>query len=482
VTSRLCNATLGRLPARIRRPAYDRSVVERGIVHLGPGAFHRVHQAWFAERWLERDPRWGIVGVALRSAALGAALEPQDWLYTLAILDRREAFEVIGSIVGVVVGDGAADLAACTIAGRQTRLVTLTVTEKGYCLDGAGRLDRNHPDIVHDLACPRRPRSAVGFVVEGLRQRRELGLGPVPVVSCDNLADNGRLLAAAVQDYAQELDPGLRGWIADEVPFPCTMVDSITPATTPELRSRVASETGLEDAWPVQRESFLQWVVEKHDAVSSPDWEGAGVTLTADVSAHERAKLRLLNGAHSTLAYVGLLRGHQTVGQAMADSALRDFVVEFLRRDVVPTLRHVPGLDLETYLRAVLNRFENPAMRHELAQIAWDGSKKLPVRLLGTVRDALASGAPVDRPCVTLAAWMHFVRSRAAAGVPIVDPLGEQLSELGRRRTTGEARHDVGAFLELGAVFPRELVLDARFRSALERAYSRLGRSPAALT
>jgi fructuronate reductase len=482
VTARLSAATLDQLPTEVRRPRYDRSSVECGIVHLGPGAFHRVHQAWYAEQWLATDRRWGIAGVSLRSDALRAALAAQDGLYTLAVVDESPSFEVLGSLCEVLVAGDVPAAALRRVARPETRLLTMTVTEKGYCLDVDGHLDLTHPDVRHDLEQPRLPRSAIGFVVEGLRLRRELGLPPVPVMSCDNLAGNGHLLSAAVRSLAAALDPSLAAWIEGEVPFPCTMVDSITPATTPELRERVAAATGLEDAWPVQREAFVQWVVEEHRAVQSPDWAAAGVVVTNDVAGYERAKLRLLNGAHSTLAYVGLLQGHATVREAMQDDALAALVRELMLDDVAPTLRPVQGLDVTEYVDAVLRRFRNPVIRHELAQIAWDGSKKLPVRILGTVRDALAAGRPLDRLCVPLAAWMHFVRRRVAAGVPLVDPLSDRLDELARGRTDGSAANDVAAFLALGEVFPRDLAAAAPFRVALERAYARVGSAAAALT
>jgi len=306
-------------------------------------------------------------------------------------------------------------------------------------------------------------------------------LPAVPVLSCDNLAGNGRLLAAAAREFAAQLDPGLAAWIEAEVAFPCTMVDSITPATTPALVQRVRTELGIEDRWPVQRESFVQWVVEEHEALESPDWARAGVTLTDDVSGYERAKLRLLNGAHSTLAYAGILRGHETVADAMRDTALAAFVRDLMRKDVAPTLQPVRGLDIDGYIEAVLRRFSNPAIRHELAQIAWDGSKKLPIRIIGTIQDALAAGAPIERPCVTLAAWMHFVRRRTAEGIALVDPLSERLARLAREQTTGEATADVGAFLSLHEMLPRDLGEDVRFRKALERAYGRLATAPGTL-
>lgn len=482
MTARLCRTTLSGLPASIRRPRYDLDRVQRGIVHLGPGAFHRVHQAWYAERWLAADPRWGIVGVSLRSPALREALEPQDGLYALAIVDERPSFEVIGSLRELVVAADSPARALQCIASPDARLVTLTVTEKGYCLGVGDRLDFEHADIRHDVEYPREPRSAIGLIVEGLRLRRERRMPPLPVMSCDNLAGNGRLLGNAVRELAASSDPGLAAWIEAEVPFPCTMVDSITPATTPELRSRVESALGFRDAWPVQREAFVQWVVEEHRAAEGPDWAAAGVVVTRDVAGFERAKLRLLNGAHSTLAYVGLLRGHQTVAEAMRDAALVAAVRRLMVEDVTATLSPVPGLDVPDYVTSVLRRFENPAIRHELAQIAWDGSKKLPVRILGTVRDARRLGRPLDRLCLPVAAWMHFLRRRAAAGTPIVDPLAGQLAALASGLTGGDATADVAAFLAMEEVFPRDLATDATFRAALERAYRRLAGGSAELT
>jgi fructuronate reductase len=458
----------------VRRPHYDLGRVEPGIVHLGPGAFHRVHQAWYAEQWLAADLRWGIVGVSLRSAALREALAPQDGLYTLAIVDEHPSFEVIGSLRECVVAFESPARARECIANPKARLVTLTVTEKGYCLGVDDRLDFAHPDIRHDLEHPREPRSAIGLIVEGLRLRREQRLPALPVMSCDNLAGNGRLLGAAVRELAAHADPGLAAWIEAEVSFPCTMVDSITPATTPALRSAVEIALGVLDAWPVQRESFVQWVVEEHRALESPDWAAAGVVVTRDVAGHERAKLRLLNGAHSTLAYVGLLRGHRTVADAMSDAALATAVRRLMLEDVAATLSPVAGLDLPAYVASVLRRFANPAIRHELAQIAWDGSKKLPVRILGTLRDARRLGRPLDRLCLPLAAWMHFVRRRSAGGEAIVDPLAARLVTLARDQTSGDAAGDVAAFLGLVEVFSRDLAGDAAFRESLQRAYRRL--------
>ncbi|EJL20930.1 mannitol-1-phosphate/altronate dehydrogenase [Caulobacter sp. AP07] len=459
-------------------PAYDRDKVTVGVVHFGPGAFHRAHQAFYFDQLLAKDPRWGISAVSLKSPGVRDALQPQDGLYTLAQLDAETTFRVVGSILEVLVAPEDPPAVFARLAAPHTRMVTLTVTEKGYCLTGDGKLDTAHPDIVHDLASPREPVSVIGYIVEGLRRRHQAGLPPYAVVACDNLADNGWRLKAATVAFAQAVDPVLAAWIETEARFPRTMVDSITPATDDALRARVEAATGLTDAWPIQREAFTQWVVEDvlgppSENGGAPDLASVGVTLTDDVRGFERAKLRLLNGVHSTIAYAGLLKGHETVFEAISDADLARLAEDLMVQDIIPTLTAPRGLDLAAYAQAILGRFRNPEIRHLLAQIAWDGSQKLPFRLLGTVADALAAGRPVDRLTLPLAAWMRFVRRRAAEGVAIVDPLADRLVETAAA-CTGDARADVGQFLKLEPVFSRALAGNPVFVAALEGAYATL--------
>ncbi len=454
-------------------PGYDRDKVEIGVVHFGPGAFHRAHQAFYFDRLLESDPRWGICAVSLKSPGVRDALSPQDGLYTLAQLDRETSFRVIGSILEVLVAPEDPEAVFARLAAPQTRLVTLTVTEKGYCLTGEGKLDTAHPDIVHDLASPRGPVSAVGYIVEGLRRRFAAGLPPYAVVACDNLADNGWRLKAATIAFAEAVDPALASWIEQNAAFPRTMVDSITPATDDALRARVQAATGLHDAWPIQREAFTQWVVEDVLGDGAPDLASVGVTLTDDVRGFERAKLRLLNGVHSTLAYAGLLKGHETVFEAVGDPALEALARDLMVQDIIPTLTAPRGLDLVAYAEAILDRFRNPEIRHFLSQIAWDGSQKLPFRILGTVKDALEAGRPVDRLAVPIAAWFHFLKKRAAEGVAVTDPLADRLLAV-VKALPGDVTGDVAAFLAVEAVFPAELSANATFVAAVETAYGEL--------
>jgi fructuronate reductase len=475
VTLRLSERTLARTSQQVLQPQYDRAGTRIGTVHFGPGAFHRAHQAFYFDRLLERDKSRAVCAVSLKTASVRDALAPQDGLYTLVELDARPTTRVIGAIREVLLAPQDAALVGRRLAAPDTSLVTITVTEKGYCLNGAGELDFDHPDIAHDLHNPEVPRSLVGWLVRGLQLRQQRGLPPWLVVCCDNLTDNGPTLRRAVVAFAARCDRALAGWIEEWTRFPRTMVDSITPATDAALRSRVDEALGLHDAWPVQRERFVQWVVEETEFAGQPDWASVGVTLSRNVSAYERAKLRLLNGAHSTLAYLGLLTGLETVAQAMAQPALRSFVERLMVEDIQPTLTSPRGEELTAYRQSILQRFENPAMRHQLAQIAWDGSQKLPIRILGTVGDAIRARRPLGRLNVPIAAWMHFIRIRAATNTPIVDPLHEQLTALGRS-ATGDSQHDLPLFLALPGVFTADLTSNTEFHQRLGAAYDLIAR------
>ena len=478
---RLSESTLPLLPPAVIRPPYDRAAARVGVVHFGPGAFHRAHQAEVFDRMLANDPRFAICDVSLRSDDVRAALQPQDGLYALFEREADPTARVIGSITRLLTAPRSPEAVRAVLADPEVRMVTATVTEKGYGLTASGDLDVDAPAIRHDLERPPAPGSLIGWIVEGLRLRRAEGAKPFTTLSCDNLSGNGRRLRKGVLQFAEALgDRELVAWIEGEARFPCTMVDSITPATDEALRERAREVLGLEDAWPIQRERFTQWVIEDILPEDGPALADSGVILASDVALFEQAKLRLLNGAHSTLAYVGLLRGRVLVSDAMNDPALAAFVEAMMREEIAPSLASAPGLDLDAYVAAVLQRFRNPAIEHHLSQIAWDGSQKLPFRLLGTITDALAAGRPFDRLALATAAWMGFVRERAQRGAAITDPMADRLCELGRL-CTGDPAHDTGLFLGLDAVFPRPLAGDPRVRSALEQAYGRLADPASAL-
>jgi len=440
-------------------------------VHFGPGAFHRGHQAWYMDTLLERDPRWGICGVELRPPGFSLALRPQDCLYVVAELDAEIHFRVIGSLKEYLSATDEAALIYSRLALPQVKLVTLTVTEKGYCLDGSGALDFRHPDIVHDLANPSAPVSAVGWVTEGLARRKAQGLAPFIAMSCDNVVGNGKKLRNAVLSFAKARnEAGLESWIEGEVRFPCTMVDSITPAADEALKTRVADAVGLIDEAPVQRERFIQWVVEDILGPGAPDLASVGASLTNDVEAYEQAKIRLLNGAHSSLAYLGLLSGHKSVDEAIGDARLAAFVERMMREDIVPSLRPVRSFDFGKYIDDILQRFRNPALTHQLYQIGSDGSQKLPYRLLGTISDALTAGRTIERLGVPVAAWMHFVVREAKAGRALNDPQNEALTRIGKA-CVGDARRDVPRFLTLVETFSPDFAANRNFTTAVGSAY-----------
>lgn len=433
-----------------------------GIVHFGPGAFHRAHQADYIDRLLDEDSRWGIAAVSLRSAGTIDALQRQNGAYTLAILDWETRFRTIRAH-NRFFGPGASAGVRRQLQHPDVALVSSTVTEKGYCLAGDGTLDFDHADIVRDLAAPDDPVSIIGWLALGLSDRRAAGLPPFTPLCCDNMASNGKKLRAAVLGFAQRLDPALADWIAGEARFPDTMVDSITPAADDRLRALVRGATGFSDAIPVSRESYSAWIIQKILPDDAPDLAAAGAVLAADVGDWERAKLRILNGAHSSLAYLGLLLGHDTILDAMADAELASFIERLIVDDIVPSLEP-SSLDLLTYAGEILERFRNPSIHHRLSQIAWDGSQKLPYRLLGTISEALAARRPVRRLAVPIAAWMLFIERQTLARGEIVDPLAERLKGLVR---DGEM---VGGLLGLGQIFPAALAGHGEFVQAVVEA------------
>jgi fructuronate reductase len=443
---RLSRASLDRLPARVLRPGYDPADHGVGIVHLGVGAFHRAHQAVMTDAAISlAGGDWRILGVSLRSPGVRDQLQPQDGLYTLAVRDGAlEHLRVIGSIAGVLVAreDPAAVVAA--IGAPSTHVVTLTVTEKGYCHDPAtGALLEDHPDISHDLANRKRPISAIGLLAAGLEARRIAGCGPLTIISCDNLPDNGRVLAGVMRRFVERAYPHLAGWVSANVSVPSTMVDRIVPATTDEDRRDIAFQLGCEDAGLVKTEPFSQWVIEDRFAGPRPAWERAGAQIVNDVRPFELAKLRMLNGSHSTLAYVGLLRGHEYVDQAIADPAIAA-VIDDLMDEAASTLPWVPGLDPAAYARDLKQRFANRSLQHRLAQIAMDGSQKLPQRLLATIAEVHRAGGSAQSAAIGVAAWTrHF------SGPYLDDPLATQL----RYAASDDSRELVGRSLELRPVF-----------------------------
>ncbi len=428
--TRLSAKTLAGSSSAFAVPAYDRSTVTPGIVHLGIGAFHRAHMAAYVDDLLTGNPSWGIVGASLRRPDTKEALEPQDGLYTLAIRDASGTkARVIGSILKVLDANTQRSELLDLMASPAIRIVSLTVTEKGYCYaPSTGELDPNHPDIVHDLANPDAPRSAPGMIVAALARRKAAGIAPFTVMSCDNLPSNGPTTRRIVTRFATLRDAALGAWVAEHVAFPGTMIDRIVPATTDADRAMISSLTGLEDAWPIMTEPFTQWVIEDHFPLGRPPFETVGAQVVKDVEPFERMKLRMLNGSHSTLSYLGYLAGHQYVSDAMGDPAFVKLIHNLMTEEAIPTL-DMPGVDLAGYRDQLLERFRNPALQHRTWQIAMDGTQKLPQRLLGTIRDRLQADQPITYLALGVAAWMRYVMGIDENGdtIDVKDPLSMRM-------------------------------------------------------
>ena len=432
-----------------------------GIVHLGIGAFHRAHQAVFTQDAFAAtgDDRWGISGVTQRSAAVRDQLAPQDGLY--GVLERavdHVGVNVVGSVREVLFPGEQYERVIERLADPAVQVVTLTVTEKGYRRDGSGHLDLADPAIAAELAGGP-VTSAVGRLVRGLERRAATSGTPVTVVCCDNLTDNGRVLRRLVGDYCEALGASdLAAWIDANVRFPCTLVDRIVPATTDADRALGEDILGLRDEGLVTAELFKQWVIEDDFAGERPAWHLVGAQLVADVAPFENMKLRILNGTHSTLAYLGALRGHATIASAVADPQLLDVAEHLIADDVIPILAQPEGEDLSAYGAEVLKRFSNPALAHKTTQIAMDGSQKLPLRLLGTIRANLAAGRTPHHALRGVAGWMAYLaRPEGADGLrlPVDDPMADRLTTLVRGRR--DAAEVVDRLLDVHEIFADDL-------------------------
>jgi len=418
-------------PAEIERFQYDRDAQAVGIVHFGIGAFHRAHQAWYTDRAMDVGDRdWMIAGVSLRSPAVAEAMNPQDGLYT--VIERSagsNSFRLVGAVREVLVAARERQAIVDRLAAARTHVASFTVTEKGYCRATDGSLD---------VAA-----AGEGFyplLTEALAIRRQAGIGGLTLLSCDNLSENGAQLARLMREYLAAQSPDLVDWFDTECTCPATMVDRIVPATADADRAGIESEFGLRDEAAVSTEPFSQWVIEDRFAGPRPRWERVGVQLVGDVVPYETAKLRMLNGAHSALAYLGLARGHEFVHQAIADPILRPLIDGLMRREAAPSFVPAPGQDLDAYADALLVRFANPALNHRLAQIAMDGSEKLPQRWLATLAAQRRRGRRCPAILAGLAAWLRYVRGDGHA---VSDPRAAQLQAAWNGRDPAAAAHRI---------------------------------------
>ncbi|MFE8153797.1 fructuronate reductase [Brenneria goodwinii] len=466
------------LPAEVQQPHYDRMALKSRIVHIGFGAFHRAHQALLTDRVLNHQGGdWGICEVSLfGNENLFKSLRQQAHRYSVL---EKGANANRAIIVGSVNESLHARLEGITaiiekLAEPQIAIVSITITEKGYCIDrSTGKLDRENALIKMDLEMPDAPASAPGVLVEALRVRRERGLAPFTVLSCDNMPENGDVVKSAVLELAALRDQELAQWIETHSAFPNTMVDRIVPAATPETLQQIADTLGVYDPCGIACEPFIQWVVEDKFVAGRPDWDIAGVQLVDDVLPFEEMKLRMLNGSHSFLAYLGYLAGYQHINDCMTDSHYRRAAHHLMLKEQAPTLR-VTGVDLADYASQLITRYENPSLKHRTWQIAMDGTQKLPQRMLDSIRWHISHGSDYRCLLLGIAGWMRYIGGVDDAGqaIDVRDPMAEQLQQIVNATADGEPR--VRALLALTAVFGEELPQNEAFVNQLIKAYASL--------
>jgi len=467
--TRLNTAHLADIGSRVPVPGYDRDLVKVGIVHFGVGSFHRSHQAMFVDRLMNAGLAldWGICGVGVLpgDARMRDAWARQDGLYTLVLRhpDGMEEARVIGSLVEYLFAPDDPEAVLSRLTDPAIRIVSLTVTEGGYAVnDATGEFDALLPEIAHDLSHDAAPKTVFGLVTESLRRRHEANIPPFTVMSCDNMQGNGHVAKLAFVSFATLKDAGLGQWMAENVAFPNSMVDRITPATTDDDLAGIRDRFGIEDAWPVVAESFVQWVLEDTFPQGRPPYEEASVQVVDDVEPYELMKLRLLNASHQALAYLGSLAGYHYVHDVCQQELFADFLMDYMVREATPTLLPVPGIALDAYRKELIERFSSAAVRDTLARLAFDASERIPKFLLPVVRDRLAAGGDISRSALVIASWAAYLEGKDERGKPIeiVDKRRDLLVEAVQRE-----QHDPLAFISLTGIFG-DLAADSRFVDA----------------
>lgn len=472
---------LDRLDPRVERPGYDRSAVSIGIVHLGVGGFHRAHQAAYLDAVMQlgRGDAWGISGVGLLPGdeAMHAALDAQDGLYTL--MTRAPSGAVSARVIGSLLEHhfAPADPSAVLdrLAAPGTRIVTLTITEGGYGIDPAsGRFLSEDPAIAHDTVSGAAPRSVFGYLLAALRRRRESGIAPFAVVSCDNIESNGKVARTSLSAFARLADPSLAEMIESEVAFPSSMVDRITPVTTPADRAELEERFGIADRWPVVCEPFCQWVLEDNFPDGRPELEAVGVQMVQDVAPYEQMKLRLLNAGHQAIAYVGILAGYRYAHEAVTDPLIAAFLSGYLREEAQPSLAPVAGIDLDAYRASLLERFSNAALGDTLARLCAHSSDRIPRFVVPVIAENLAAGRPVRLGAAILASWARYGQGRGENGEELLIEDARRDEVMARARAQ---RDDPLAFVRDATLFGDLVAHEAfcsAYRVALD-AFSRLG-------
>lgn len=469
MASILSLSTLPAIDTKVEKPAYAREDLSPGIVHIGVGNFHRAHQAVYLDRLFNKglDHDWALIGAGIKpyDAAMRERLAPQDWLTTVVELDPHGLnARITGAMIDFAETDPTSLIA--TLVRPEIRIVSLTITEGGYYVDAkTGGFDAPHPDIVHDIENPGDPQTVFGILIAALGLRKDKGLAPFTILSCDNLPENGHVARQAVIGLARLMTPDLAGWIEADVAFPNSMVDCITPATSDRERTLVKDKFGIEDAAPVACEPFRQWVMEDRFPAGRPRLEEVGVEFVADVAPYELMKLRILNGGHAAIAYPSALLGHTYVHEAMADPDIAEWLRRLIRTEVIPVVPEIPGISFETYLETCVERFANPAVGDTIARLCLDGSNRQPKFILPTITDALRAGRSIEGLALEVAFWCRYCAETAVAANDI--PLEDERRDI--LQSAALAAHDnPAAFLEIGDVFG-DLGRDQRFRAAFSR-------------
>lgn len=467
------------LPAHVQQPGYDRQQLCSRIVHFGFGAFHRAHQALLTNRVLNaKGGDWGICEISLFSGdVLMSQLRAQNHLFTVLEKGAEGNQPIIVGAVHECLNAKLDSLAAIIekFCEPQVAIVSLTITEKGYCIDPAtGKLDMQNARILHDLENPSEPHSAPGILVEALHRRRERGLPAFTVLSCDNIPDNGHVVKNAVLGMVHKRSAALAEWISQHVSFPGTMVDRIVPAATEASLAEITQEMGVEDPCAISCEPFIQWVIEDNFVAGRPEWEVAGVQLVNDVLPWEQMKLRMLNGSHSFLAYLGYLAGFAHINECMQEPCFREAAHRLMLDEQAPTLR-ITDVDLTAYANSLIERFANPALQHRTWQIAMDGSQKLPQRMLDGIRVHLERKSTWPLLALGVAGWMRYVSGIDDNGneIDVRDPLSDKI----RARVKDSREEDrVDALLALSEVFGQDLPSDPYFVHSVKQAYQLITR------
>lgn len=471
---KLNTANLTQIHNTVKTPTYDRAAITCGIVHLGIGGFHRSHQALYLDEILAKGhSNWGICGVGLmpQDQENINALKAQDGLYTL--LERTaetDTARIIGSCIQQLYAPENPHAVLDILAHPDTKIASLTVTEKGYCYNTQGDLDVDNPLIQHDLTQPSTPKTALGYLVHSLAMRQERDIPSYTIMSCDNLPENGHLTQRLVLQFAERVNSSLAQWIKENTAFPNAMVDRITPVTTPEVIEAIKTTFTIDDSWPVISEDYRQWVLEDNFCYGRPPFDEVGVQLVPDVEPYEKMKVRLLNGSHSALAYVSYLMGYRAVDKAMNDPLIRDFIRAYMDTNVTPSLPHVWGVDLDAYKTSLITRFSNPAVSDQIQRLAEDGSRKIPNAILPCIQHQITQNGTIDLAAFALAAWFRYLTGIDEDGAPITlkDPLATQLQA---------HANSLSDMLAIRDIFGDNLPQSAPFVSAITRALTAINQN-----